>query len=134
MAYIVAVRSRTKSIARVDQHLVFEPTNVYEVQPGFITITDLRSCKTIDQLDELCNKYASPQDVIAIVDGDQFNLVCEHSTIVHTINKSKLQECKCPICNDDLVDTVCLRCGLDWKTATNKDIAKIVKEYYQGAT
>ena len=132
MTYIVAVKSRTKSIAIVEQHLVFEPAKVYDVQPGFITVNDLRSCKSLAQLDELCNKYTSPQDVIAIVDGDQFTLVCEHCAIVHTIHKSKLQEGLCPICIRELVDSACIRCGLDWKTTTNEDIARVAEEYYQG--
>ena len=134
MAYIVAVKSGTKSITRVGQHLVFETTKVFEVMPGFVTESDLRSCKTIAQLDELCNKYASPRNVIAIIDGDQFNFVCEHSTIVHTIYKSKLQEGLCPICIRELVDSNCIRCGLDWKTATNESVAKIADEYFQGVT
>jgi hypothetical protein len=133
MAYIVAVKSMTKSIARVDQHLVFEPAKVYEVQPGFITTSDLRSCKTIVQLEELCNKYTSPQVVIAIIDSDQINLVCEHTTILHTIHKSKARKGLCPICERDLNDNVCSHCGLNWKTATNEEIAKVMKECYKGA-
>ena len=130
--YIVAVKSGTKSITRIEQHLVFETTKVFEVMPGFITEPDLTSCKTIAQLEVLCNKFASLQDAIAIVDGEQFNLVCEQSTIVHIINRSQLREGKCPICDYELVNNICLRCGLDWFNVTNDEIVKIAREYYKG--